>query len=156
MIFVVEAVYEEELRLYAKLFTEFRNPRDLTIGYPETIWKVLSRPSGVAVLEILQGSRSDKVLAEQPKPIQTRIERNALDRGQRVTGIIQSSLALMRLMVWSARGLSIAQFLVPDPAELDQTVALLSKLIASGLETGALVIEGNKPPPIDDQRKLRS
>lgn len=141
MTFVVEAVYDEELDRYAERFKMFHGARDQTLAYPEIVWDVLSRPSGVAVLEILQGSRSDKVLAEKLAPIQARIERNALDRVRRATGISQSSLAFMRLIVWAVRGLSIASVIVPEPEKITDAVRLLSQLIDAGIKTGVFTLD---------------
>jgi len=145
MTFVVEEVYEEELQRYAERFRSMTDPREMTLAYPGIVWDVLSRASGVAVLEILQGSRSDHVLAEKLAPIQARIEEDALKVVRRTTGIGNSSLAMMRLIVWAVRGLSIASVLAPEPERIADSVRLLRKLLEAGLDTGVLKIDGAAP-----------
>lgn len=145
MTFVVEQVYEEELVQYAQRSKNISNPRERLIGFPEIVWDVLSRPSGVAVLEILQGSRSDPDLAEKLSPIQRKIEDDALRHTTHRLGLTEASaLAVMRLIVWSARGLSVAQVLVPDPSRIREAVQLLSQLFAAGLDTGVLQLKEEK------------
>lgn len=59
MLAVVEAAFEEEMDLYDARFGAIADPKERVFAIPEAIWETLSRPAGVAVLEILQGSRSD-------------------------------------------------------------------------------------------------
>jgi hypothetical protein len=40
----------------------------------------------------------------------------------------------MRLVVWTARGLSIAQFLAPDSDEIPKSIALLRRLLETYAE----------------------
>lgn len=142
MTFVVEAVYAEELERYAERLSDVTDPTERMLAYPEIVWEVLSRPSGVAVLEILQGSRSDPVLAEQLAPIQARIEANALELlGSEMGSRARAALSMMRLVVWSARGLSIAKVLAPDPDRVGDSMRLLRKLMEAGLATGLLSLE---------------
>ena len=75
MLFVVRAVFDEEMAVYAERLRAVPDPKAQALALPELVWEVLSRPSGVAVLEILQGSRSDPVLAERLAPLQAQIER---------------------------------------------------------------------------------
>jgi AcrR family transcriptional regulator len=128
MTFVVQSVFEEELGVYDAKLLAIPDPKDRLNAFPEIVWEVLSRPSGVAVLEILQGSRSDPDLAERLAPIQAKIEQDALERVGQWTGDSAGSKAAMRLVVWAARGLSIAQVLAPDPAEIPKSIALLSRM----------------------------
>lgn len=145
MTFVVEQVYEEEMQHYIARVGEVRSRRERIRAYPMLAWDVLSRPSGVAVLEILQGSRSDAALAEKLAPIQDRIEHNALEQFGRSTGETRHLLAFMRLVVWSARGLSIAKVLAPDGEHVSDAMQLLSRLIDAGLEAGVLELEAGQP-----------
>jgi len=94
------------------------------------------------VLEILQGSRSDQVLAEKLAPIQARIEEDALRHVRETTGVADTSMAMMRLIVWAVRGLSIASVLTPRPEEVAASVRLLSRLVDAGFETGVLRLDG--------------
>jgi AcrR family transcriptional regulator len=135
MIFVVQSVFEEEIAIYDAKLSAIQDPRERLFSFPEIVWDVLSRPSGVAVLEILQGSRSDPALAERLAPIQAQIERNALAQMDRWYGAEgTASKAAMRLVVWAIRGLSIAQVLAPDPDEIPKSVALLRRLLEAYVE----------------------
>jgi AcrR family transcriptional regulator len=141
MTFVVEAVYEEEVQRYRELLRGVDDPQERLLAYPQAVWEVLSRPSGIAVLEILQGSRSDSVLANQLRPIQARIEADALAKTRGEMGATTGSIALHRLIVWSVRGLAVAKVLAPDPHRVGDAVLLLRDLMRAGLETGALKFE---------------
>ncbi|HEU4959153.1 MAG TPA: TetR/AcrR family transcriptional regulator [Sphingomonas sp.] len=141
MTHVVETVYEEELRQYAELLTGLTEPAERLLAMCDAVWTVLSRPSGVAVLEIMQGSRSDPVLAERLAPVQARIEEDALASVSRSTGLDRATaLSLMRLMVWSARGLSIAKVLAPDQDHVADAMGLLRRLIENAVATRTLAL----------------
>jgi AcrR family transcriptional regulator len=146
MTFVVQSVYEQEIAHYEKVLSGIATPRERLLAFPEIVWEVFSRPSGLAVLEILQSSRSDPELAKKLRPIQQQIEADAQLQSKRLTKTGQgrhTSLALMRLVVWSLRGLSIAQILSSDPDEIVKAVRLLIKLLEAGLETGAIKLEAS-------------
>nr|WP_239556486.1 TetR/AcrR family transcriptional regulator [Dyella flava] len=132
MLFVVQAVYEEELELYRKYLVEVADLEQRRLMLPKMIWDVLSRPSGVAVLEILQGSRSDAVLAKRLGPLQAKIERDSIQRIEKYDMLAspQPHLAMVRLLVWAVRGLSIANVLVRKPSEIGESVELLSEMLA--------------------------
>jgi AcrR family transcriptional regulator len=127
MLFVVRSVYEEELHAYAARFAAIPDPREQLLSLPEIVWEVLSRPSGVAVLEILQGARSDPELAERLRPLQARIEANSFTQVGRLAQAAGRTAppALIRLVVWAVRGLSIAQTLSDDPAAGRDSIRLL-------------------------------
>lgn len=145
MTFVVEAVFAEEVQRYTEYLDGIDDPKERLLAYPEMGWEVLSRPSGVAVLEILQGSRSDPQLGEMLAPVQARIEQEALAFTRFASGgDARGAMALMRLVVWAIRGLSIAQVLAPAPGSVRDSVKLLKRLMAAGLETGILSAESDK------------
>lgn len=145
MTFVVEAVFEEELQRYREYLKGIADPRQRMLAYPELAWEVLSRPSGVAVLEILQGSRSDPQLCEKLAPVQTRIEEQALAFTHLAApGDVRGAMAVMRLVVWAIRGLSIAQVLAPAPGSVRDSVKLLRRLMEAGLQTGVLSVGDDK------------
>lgn len=130
MTYVVQSVFDEEMGVYDAKLSAFPDAKQRIQAFPEIVWEVLSRPSGVAVLEILQGSRSDPELAARLAPIQAKIEEDALQRVDRWSEA-SNSKAAMRLVVWAARGLSIAQVLAPDPQEIPKSIALLSRMFAA-------------------------
>lgn len=145
MTFVVEAVFEAELQHYSEYLKDITDPRERFLAYPEMAWEVLSRPSGVAVLEILQGSRSDPQLCEMLAPVQARIEKEALEFTHLAAAEdARGAMAVMRLVVWAIRGLSIAQVLAPAPGSVRDSVKVLKRLMAAGLETGMLSVGPEK------------
>lgn len=138
MLFVVETVYREEMVLYRQKLGAIDDPRERLLSLPEVAWEVLSRPEGVAVLEVLQGARSDAELARRLKPVQIAIEKDSF---QAVDGVAEAagiplSPVVTRLMVWAVRGLSIAELLAEEPGEMVKSVRLLRRLMAYGLEIG--------------------
>jgi AcrR family transcriptional regulator len=140
MTFVVESVYEEEVERYREMLKDIEDPLERSLAYPDAVWKVLSRPSGTAVLEIMQGSRSDEALARRLRPVQARIEADAREKVHSEIGG-DTSLALMRLVVWAVRGLSIAKVLAPDRSRVHDAVYLLRDLMRAGFERGVLAIQ---------------
>lgn len=131
MLFVVQAVYEDEIALYRERLAAIDDLEQRQKMLPMIVWDVLSRPAGVAVLEVLQGSRSDPVLAKQLAPLQAQIERDSIQRieqSQLLPGP-HPNLAMVRLIVWAMRGLSIANVLVRKPAEIAQSVELLGDMM---------------------------
>jgi AcrR family transcriptional regulator len=144
---VISEVYEREQREYQQLESlDHRGTR--MSDWPELLWEVLSKPSGLAVLEILQASRSDPELAALVGPMQARIEERAL-AGMHLrfgSGDEADTLAGMRLLVWAVRGLSIAQVLVPDPVEIKRSVSYLRRLIEGAIASGMLVEQPSHSP----------
>ncbi len=135
MLFVVRAVYDREAAEYVERMRDVRGIRAKLLALPEIAWDVLSRPSGVAVLEVLQGSRSDPELAERLLPLQSTIENESFAWAERDTPLFDGPVPrpLLRLMVWTLRGLSVAQTLDRE-AELDRAVRLLRDTVAVALE----------------------
>lgn len=137
MTFVVEASFEEEVDLYHELLKGIDDPRERLIAYPMAVWKVLSRPAGVAVLEILQGSRSDEVLAEKLKPVQARIVESA--RSELAKEFPRGvSTPLLELTVGAARGLTISHIISPNEDVGPEAIKLFQKLLRVAVEAGAL------------------
>jgi AcrR family transcriptional regulator len=131
LLFVVRAVYEQELPIYAQRMAAIPDPRERLRALPRIVWEVLSRPAGVAVLEVLQGSRSDPALAGQVRALQARIEADSFAKTARLGADLgmPEFPALVRLIVWAVRGLSIAQTLSDDPESIEDSVALLRDLV---------------------------
>jgi AcrR family transcriptional regulator len=133
MLYTVRAVFDAEMEIYSERLKAIPDQAERMLSMPEMIWEVLSRPSGVAVLEILQGSRSDPVLAERLAPLQAQIERESFaytSRLQERLGEVASP-AMTRLVHWAIRGLSVAQLLTQDPAEILESVRLLRRMMAA-------------------------
>ncbi len=101
----------------------------------------VTRMGGLAEAQVADAieciARRDGPLAQQVVArderldiLQAEIERNALALLGRWFGDGGSgSKALMRLVVWAVRGLSIAQVLAPDPEEIEKSVTLLRRML---------------------------
>ena len=144
MLAVVAEVYSRETEEYRRRGALAATPRERFYQFPDLMWDVLTRPSAMAVLEILMGSRSDEALAAGLAPLQRQIEATS-----RVTieGILKEGgfpelpevNAMRRLFVAAVRGLSIDLMLLRDRAELDGAVALLKRLLRA-------LYDGDVPP----------
>jgi AcrR family transcriptional regulator len=133
---VVRHVFDHEMAEYEDIRVRTGLGNHL-YDWPRLLWAVLGRPSGMAVLEILQATRSDAELAALVVPMQEAVEQSALKvmRGA-FGGDDAQALAVMRLMVWSVRGLSIAERYLPHRAETDQAIALLGRLLQHAAPSG--------------------
>jgi AcrR family transcriptional regulator len=130
MLAVVEAAFEEEMDLYDARFGAITDPKERVLAIPEAVWETLSRPAGVAVLEILQGSRSDPAMSARLAPVLARISKES--RRRLIKWFDADYLAPpaeMRLIVWAVRGLSISQVLEPDVGDVRESILLLRRLM---------------------------
>lgn len=140
MLAVVSDVYSRETAEYQH--READSPRERFYKFPEMMWDVLTRPSAMAVLEIMMGSRSDPELAARLAPLQRQIEatsRQTVEQILREGDLpdIPEFNAMRRLFVAAVRGLSIDLMLVKDRAELEQSIILLQRFLR-GLYEGVL------------------
>lgn len=133
MIFVVEEVHAETVQLYGQLLAGIDNPRDRLLAYPKAVWEVESRPAGIAVLEILQGSRSDTELAEKLRPVEARLEASALETLK--SEFPRPSAAMLHLIVGTVQGLSITQMIKPE-RDAAEAIELLQTLLKAGIDAG--------------------
>lgn len=143
MTFVVDAVFEDEVKQYGKLLKGIDDPRERLLAYPMAVWKLQSRPAGVAVLEIFQGSRSDKVLAKKLKPVQAKIDKAAVAtlETEFPHGV---SIPLLQMVVGLGRGLAISQVIAPAARSGKASIELFQDLIRSGIKDGVLRSDRSK------------
>ncbi|NKJ40672.1 MULTISPECIES: TetR/AcrR family transcriptional regulator [unclassified Novosphingobium] len=135
---VVAEVYRREAIIYEELVAQGLTGQKVQ-DWPAILLDVLDRPAGVAVLEILQASRSDPELAELVRNRQADVEDAALATVQMgLGGGRETALAVMRLMVWSVRGLSIANLVMPTGIDTRTPVALLSSLLSFAAPSGRI------------------
>ena len=131
---VITFVYEYEQREYSKME---KSGFDLskTEDWPEMLWRVFSQPSGMAVIEILQASRSDAELAELVGPTQERVEQQSVERMTRLySGEEKELRSVIRLLVWATRGLALGRVLSSDPEETDRAVRLFRHMVKTAVE----------------------
>lgn len=133
MLAVVRYVFEDEREQYKRLLGRSA-PRENFFSFPRIAWQVLSRPSGMAVTEILMASRSDEALANGLVPLQREIEaaaRSELLRTLADAGFVPNpeGRAAQRLFVAAIRGLAIDALFVRNKKEIDESVNLLEKML---------------------------
>jgi AcrR family transcriptional regulator len=144
MLAVVAEVYQRETAEYRRR-GEADSPRERLYQFPDLMWDLLTRPSAMAVLEIMMGSRSDPELARRLAPLQRQIEatsRATVERLLKEGGFpdLPEANAMRRLFVAAIRGLSIDLMLLQDRAELDEAIQLLKRLLRA-------LSDGRIPPP---------
>lgn len=138
---VITYVYEKELLQYQELAAQGVDLAKLD-EWPEILWKVYSQPSGLAVIEVLQASRSDQELAALVIPTQNRVEEDSVNAiMRRFPGDIETTRAMVRLFVWAVRGLAISTVLTPNVAETERAVRLFGKLVQGFMESRLRVKE---------------
>lgn len=135
---VVRHVFNNEMAEYEA--TRVRTGMgDNLFDWPSLLWSVLSRPPGMAVLEILQATRSDPELAELVVPMQEEVEHSALTVMRGAFGGDEAlARTVMRLMVWSVRGLSIADRYLPHRAETEDAILLLGEMMRLAVPDGRM------------------
>ncbi|GGL35359.1 TetR family transcriptional regulator [Caulobacter rhizosphaerae] len=135
MTFVVEETFARDVELYRRLLTGAEAPRERLVAYPAAVWEVLSQPSGIAVLEVLQGSRSDPQLAGKLTPILERID--AAASAQLLREFPRGpSRALRQLIVGAMHGLAMMNVMGVNDEAVRDAVPLLQTLLRAGLQTG--------------------
>lgn len=135
---VVRHVFDREMAEYEEIRVR-TGLGDNLYDWPQLLWTVLSRPSGMAVLEILQATRSDADLAALVVPMQEAVEQSALAVMRGAFGGDEAlALSVMRLMVWTVRGLSIAERYLPHRAETEASIALLCRLLQQAAPGGRI------------------
>lgn len=135
---VVAEVYRREMDIYNRLVTQEQQGRNIH-EWPKILMDVLGMPSGIAVLEILLASQSDKDLTETVRNRQAEVEEAALATMRAdLGGKAESAMAVKRLMVWAVRGLSIANRVVPGGIDTATPIGLLSELLKMAAPGGSV------------------
>ena len=144
---VICTVYEQEHRSYREIAAS-RGSAAVLSDWPDMLWAVLSKPSGLAVLEVLQASRSDPELAALVMPMQAQIEQMSFEAIKEQFGSDDEAetRAAIRLFVWAVRGLSIAQVLTPNPADTRRSIDFLKMLIEGATKAGLVDAQGRPGP----------
>jgi AcrR family transcriptional regulator len=133
MLAVVRAVFEQDSEHYQKSLAAME-PLEWMRCLPATMWQVISKPSAIAVMEIMLASRSDRDLAEKLRVIQTRIDEQAhewvLDMHQQA-GIEErpDGEAVHRVLVAAVRGLALEAVFMRNRAEVEKSIGVLSQVL---------------------------
>ncbi len=133
MLAVVQAVYEKDGEHYRRTVVE-KSPMRWRQDLPATMWDVISQPSGIAVIEIMLASRSDRDLADMLRAVQRDIDMTA---HQWIVERLENAglrdrpdgEAVHRLFVAAIRGLSLEGLFRRDRAGVEKSVAVLSEIL---------------------------
>lgn len=128
MIFVVESIFEEQTEYYREQLKAANDKRQRLLAYPEAVWASTRRPSGIAMLEIFQGSRSDLALAAKLRPVQARIDAIAIASLTKEFKR-EPSRAMFQLIVGAARGLALGEVIAPAGRTGEDAILLLRELL---------------------------
>lgn len=133
---VVRWVFDQETLIFRDLMRAGHVGSRIA-DWPALLWDVFSRPSGVAVMEILVASRSDPELAALVMPMQAEVERaGAVNFLQRIGGTTLDMSAI-RLVVWAIRGMTMGRAFIGDREGMDDAVALFTRLIDRAVPSGS-------------------
>lgn len=140
LLYVVKAAYEEEVKLYREALEPMTDREERLLAFPRLVWKILSRPAGIAVLEIMQGSRSDPTLSARLKPLQKDIEQDSFKQVETLLGSSDraATAAATRLLVWTIRGLSVARVLTDEPRDIEKSVELFERMLVAAMDAGVI------------------
>jgi AcrR family transcriptional regulator len=133
MLAVVAAVFESDAEHHARTVAAM-TPQQWISKLPATMWDLLSRPSAIAVMEIMLASRSDRELADKLRAMQAAIDvRSHQWIVDRLTsaGIKDrpDGEAIHRLFVAAVRGLAMEALFRRDSADVEKSVAVLGEIL---------------------------
>lgn len=137
MLAVVRHVFEEDAALYDRAAAG-TDPARFLLELPLVMWRVIGRPAGIAVIEIMLASRSDPDLAERLRRLQRAIDARAHAWSAeriRAAGIPPhpDGDALHELFVAAVRGLAIEATFMGDGDGVHRSLGLLSDLVRRAL-----------------------
>ena len=129
MLAVVRAVSDKDGADYAR-FAAALSPRAFLRSLPATMWKVISQPSGVAVMEIMLAARSDLELAEKFRGLERGMAAEAHDWLVRRLAAADleerpDSRAVHRLFVAAVRGLALEAVFMRNREEVEKSIEVL-------------------------------
>jgi len=134
MLAVVRRIADDELVQYKRQYKAAKNPREAFFLLPHSMWKILSRPSGMAVTEIMMASRSDPALAKALAPIQMEGERSSREYVAQMLSAAKieprrDGLALNRVFQAVIRGLAINALFTHDQQEITAPLNALETIL---------------------------
>lgn len=143
MLFVVRSVFDDEV---ARFNACLNTPGHTEDDFRKVLWETVSKPSGVAVLEILLGSRSDRQLAQKLAPLQAQIEREAFQVAKSMSpdGAGLATLEGIRLITWALRGFAMSNVIAERPRDVLDVVDLFWKIVYTYREADLARLERQK------------
>jgi AcrR family transcriptional regulator len=134
MVDVVKAVYEMDAEHYRRTVAE-RSPTQWLKDLPQIMWDVIGQPSGIAVIEIMLASRSDRNLAGKLRALQQGLDKSAhhwvVERLERA-GLKDppDGDVYHLLFVAAVRGLLLESMFRRDRSGAERSVAVLKEVFS--------------------------
>lgn len=133
MLAVVQWVFESDGQLYNDSAAAM-DPAAWLYALPQTMWTVISRPSGIAVMEIMLASRSDPDLSEKLRALQTSIDEQAhrwSNERLRAAGLEPhpDAEAIHELYVAAVRGLALEATFMNNADGVQKALQILSDMV---------------------------
>ena len=131
MLAVVRAVFDRDSEHYRESVLT-TTPQEWRRTLAATVWERISRPSGIAVIEIMLASRSDSELADKLRAIQSQIDLEAhawVVERQATAGIQERAdgEAIHRLFVAAVRGLALEELFMRNRSDVLKSISVLSE-----------------------------
>lgn len=132
MLAVVRNVFDDDGDLYNATIATM-DPADWLLALPETMWRVISRPAGIAVMEILLASRSEPDLAARLRPLQGQIDAQAhawSAERVRAAGVVPlvDGEAIHELFVAAVRGMALNAVVTGNEESIHRSLAMLTEM----------------------------
>ncbi|WP_267382904.1 MULTISPECIES: TetR/AcrR family transcriptional regulator [unclassified Sphingomonas] len=132
MLAVVQQVFEQDTDFYAGVIAK-TDPKRFLLELPEMMWGVISRPGGIAVVEIMLASRSEPDLAEKLRALQSAIDVRAHEWSNvriRAAGFEPhpQSAAIHELYVAAVRGLAIEATFMDNAEGVHRSLGVLTEI----------------------------
>ena len=133
MLAVVQSVFEQDSAFYNHTIAVM-DPKQFLLGLPDMMWGVISRPAGIAVMEIMLASRSEPGLAEQLRDLQNDIDKRAHGwSGERIraAGLVPhpDGAAIHELYVAAVRGLALEATFMNNADGVQRALRVLSEMM---------------------------
>lgn len=134
MVAVVQEVYVSDSIDYKRSVEESASNKQWMRDLPSTMWEVISKPSGIAVMEIMLASRAERELADKLRSVQHDIDVHA---HQWVVDQLESAglkdrkdgEAIHRVFVSAVRGLALEGLFRRDRVDIEKSVTVLKEII---------------------------
>jgi AcrR family transcriptional regulator len=133
MLAVVEYVFEQDSAFYNNAINVM-DPVRFLVDLPEMMWGVISRPAGIAVIEIMLASRSEPGLGERLRDLQSDIDiRSHKWVEDRVAAAgfrpHPEGPAIHELFVGAVRGLAIEATFMNNSDGVQRSLRVLSEMM---------------------------
>ena len=133
MLAVVQSVFEDDGAIHNRIISEME-PVQWLLALPQTMWGVISRPSGIAVMEIMLASRSEPDLAAQLRTQQKIIdERSHQWSAERIRAAglepVPEADAIHELYVAAVRGLALEAVFMNNADGVQRSLQVLTDMI---------------------------